>query len=327
MGPQGLQPTRLLQPWDPPGKSTGVGCVCLLHLIIENLIKKAFWRVPWWSSGKESTCQCRRHRFDPWSRKTAPAMGPLSLCAMTADASALESCSATRDATTVEACARHQRGAPTQRSERKALLHPWRPRVATNKWVWQKERAFYVWIYGRDRTKLVKDRKRLSVLLLPKFLVQKHPETQNMHYQTYTCKLKGKSPTQRRSEGSDPPDWQSGWRDTMKVKNAFISQEWCLVSHKSLFPQTWPKPRRDTSKNSNMFFKTSVIVIGLPWWLSGKESTCSAGATETRVRSLGQEDPLEKGMATHSSILAWRIPWAEDPGGRQSMGLKRVRHD
>ena len=285
------------------------------------------FRLPRWLSGKESTCQCRRHRFDPWSRKTAPAMGPLSLCAMTADASALESCSATRDATTVEACARHQRGAPTQRSERKALLHPWRPRVATNKWVWQKERAFYVWIYGRDRTKLVKDRKRLSVLLLPKFLVQKHPETQNMHYQTYTCKLKGKSPTQRRSEGSDPPDWQSGWRDTMKVKNAFISQEWCLVSHKSLFPQTWPKPRRDTSKNSNMFFKTSVIVIGLPWWLSGKESTCSAGATETRVRSLGQEDPLEKGMATHSSILAWRIPWAEDPGGRQSMGLKRVRHD
>ena len=40
---------------------------------------------------------------------------------------------------------------------------------------------------------------------------------------------------------------------------------------------------------------------------------------ETRVLSLGQEDPLEKGMATHSSILAWRIPWAEEPGGLQSM--------
>ena len=42
---------------------------------------------------------------------------------------------------------------------------------------------------------------------------------------------------------------------------------------------------------------------------------------ETCVRSLGQEDPLEKGMATHSSILAWRIPWTEEPGGPQSMWL------
>ena len=41
---------------------------------------------------------------------------------------------------------------------------------------------------------------------------------------------------------------------------------------------------------------------------------------ETRVRSLGREDPLEKEMATHSSILAWRIPWTEEPGGLQSMG-------
>ena len=48
---------------------------------------------------------------------------------------------------------------------------------------------------------------------------------------------------------------------------------------------------------------------------------------EMRVQSLGQEDPLEKGMATHSSILAWRIPWAEKPGGLQSVGSQRVRHD
>ena len=45
------------------------------------------------------------------------------------------------------------------------------------------------------------------------------------------------------------------------------------------------------------------------------------------VQSLGQEDPLEKGMATHSSILAWRIPWTEESGGLQSMGLQRVRQD
>ena len=48
---------------------------------------------------------------------------------------------------------------------------------------------------------------------------------------------------------------------------------------------------------------------------------------ETRVQSLGQEDVLEKGMATHSSILAWRIPWTEEPGGLPSMGLQRVRQD
>ena len=48
---------------------------------------------------------------------------------------------------------------------------------------------------------------------------------------------------------------------------------------------------------------------------------------ETWVRSLGQEDALEEGMATHSSILAWRIPWTEEPGGLQSMGSQRVGHD
>ena len=48
---------------------------------------------------------------------------------------------------------------------------------------------------------------------------------------------------------------------------------------------------------------------------------------ETRVRSLDWEGPLEKGMATHSSILAWRIPWTEEPGRLQSIGSQRVRHD
>ena len=48
---------------------------------------------------------------------------------------------------------------------------------------------------------------------------------------------------------------------------------------------------------------------------------------ETEVRSLGQEDPLEEGMATHSSVLAWRIPWTEEPGGLQPIRLQRVGHD
>ena len=48
---------------------------------------------------------------------------------------------------------------------------------------------------------------------------------------------------------------------------------------------------------------------------------------EIWVQSLDQEDALEEGMATHSRIVAWRIPWTEEPGGLQSMGLQRVRHD
>ena len=48
---------------------------------------------------------------------------------------------------------------------------------------------------------------------------------------------------------------------------------------------------------------------------------------ETRVPLLGQEDPMQKEIATHSSILAWKIPWTEEPGGLQSMGSERVGHD
>ena len=53
---------------------------------------------------------------------------------------------------------------------------------------------------------------------------------------------------------------------------------------------------------------------------------CLPAMWETWVRSLGQEDPLEKEMATHSSTLAWKIPWTEEPGRLQSMGSQRVRH-
>ena len=58
----------------------------------------------------------------------------------------------------------------------------------------------------------------------------------------------------------------------------------------------------------------------------GKESTCQCRRHEMWARSLGQEDPLEKGMATHSSILAWEISWMEEPAGLQSMGSQRAEH-
>ena len=58
-----------------------------------------------------------------------------------------------------------------------------------------------------------------------------------------------------------------------------------------------------------------------------KNLPANAGDTEAWVQSLGQEDPLEEEMAIHSSILAWEIPWSEEPGKLQSLGLQRVRHD
>ena len=54
---------------------------------------------------------------------------------------------------------------------------------------------------------------------------------------------------------------------------------------------------------------------------------CLPAMRETQVQSLSQEDPLEKEMATHSSTLAWKSPWMEEPGGLQSMELQRVGHD
>ena len=74
-----------------------------------------------------------------------------------------------------------------------------------------------------------------------------------------------------------------------------------------------------------MIFKYSIKSSRLPRVAQTVKNLTAV--QETQVRSLGQEDPLEKGMATHSSILAWRIPWKEEPGGLQSVGSQRVSHD
>ena len=74
--------------------------------------------------------------------------------------------------------------------------------------------------------------------------------------------------------------------------------------------------------SSDFFFKFEV-------WASLVAQTIKnlPAKQETLVQSLGQEDPLKKGMATHSSILVWRIPWTEEPGRLESMGSIRVGHD
>ena len=72
---------------------------------------------------------------------------------------------------------------------------------------------------------------------------------------------------------------------------------------------------RDTHIHTNIITSVAQTVKNLP------------AMQETHVRSLGHADPLEKGMATHSSNLAWRILWTEEPGGLQSTGSQRVGHD
>ena len=70
-----------------------------------------------------------------------------------------------------------------------------------------------------------------------------------------------------------------------------------------------------------------IVYVGFPGSAEVKNQLSMVETQEKWVESLGREDPLERGMATHSSILAWKISWTEDPVGLQSMESKRVRHD
>ena len=77
----------------------------------------------------------------------------------------------------------------------------------------------------------------------------------------------------------------------------------------------------------NMYVIKDTLYMGFPSGASGKESVCQCRRhKELWIQSLGQEDPLEEDMATHSRILAWKIPWPEEPGGLQSVKLQRVEH-
>ena len=72
---------------------------------------------------------------------------------------------------------------------------------------------------------------------------------------------------------------------------------------------------------------TIFLRLGFPSGSIVKNPPAMLELQEMQVQSLGWEDPLGKGLATHSSILAWRMPWTEEPGGLQSMGSQRVRHN
>ena len=76
-----------------------------------------------------------------------------------------------------------------------------------------------------------------------------------------------------------------------------------------------------------IYFYLSIYMQTYGTSLVAQRLKCLPAMRETWVQSLGQENPLEKEMAPHSSILAWRIPWTEEPGGLQSTGSQRVGHD
>ena len=112
-------------------------------------------------------------------------------------------------------------------------------------------------------------------------------------------------------------------QDTFRHKLFSLSTAWWSHSMQSFLRKTFLYDFFPSFSYSIFFFKHTVShMLRFPSGSDGKEFVMQ----DTRVWSLGQEDPLEKGMATHSSILAWRIPWTEGPRRLESMGLQRVGH-
>ena len=121
--------------------------------------------------------------------------------------------------------------------------------------------------------------------------------------------------------GSDPTkDWPRLAQECPEISSRGVGQWWPAagLGALSVAVHEW-----DLLKEVAIIFITSTII----WPQVAQRLKNLPAMRETWVQSLGQEDPLEKEMATHSSILAWRIPWTEEPGGPQSMGSQRVGHD
>ena len=128
---------------------------------------------------------------------------------------------------------------------------------------------------------------------------------------------------QFRTPELDPRFGKISWRRERLPTPVF----WPGESHGLYSP--WCRKESDTTEQLSPYFTSSEY----SWLISFGTSLVAQmvkrlpAMLETQVRSLSREDPLEKEMATHSSILAWRIPWTEEPGRLPSMGSQRVEHD
>ena len=123
----------------------------------------------------------------------------------------------------------------------------------------------------------------------------------------------------------------------LSCKKEWIWVSWNEGDEPRAYYTDWSKSERE-----KQISYTNAYICNLErwyWWnyLQGSSGNTASlvaqlvknlpAVWETRVQSLGWEDPLEKEMATHSSTLAWKIPWTEEPGRLQTTGLQRVRHD
>ena len=129
--------------------------------------------------------------------------------------------------------------------------------------------------------------------------------------------------------GEAPCPWVSLWslRERESGRRGWVTH--IHLSSLSLETPGHLLPASQSSLQTLPPEETGFIFVNCLCWVSlvAQIIKCLPAVQDTRVQSLGQEDPLQKGMATHSNTLAWKIPWTEEPGGLQSMGLQRVGHD